>query len=534
MVNDGNTLVNPDDSLLTELKTSNEIKSLFISQYSSSGKNYIDTTLLVDKYIVTYNSGDFVYGSLYDLYGNPIGGIFSISDTVNVNNRVSEIIALKDGGFVSVWITPDNDIYTRFYDENYISLNPPKAIVGESNRVSNNSITAVEGYLLNNDNYVAVWSQNVSTNHYTKMKDIAVMFDNNGNIIKTFEASNVNVTDSLIVNDTDGFVVVNTGYNAYIAKYDYLGNEIYRNDFIGTHELSDNGDGTFNAGPNPSNTYTYDLLGNRVYIGDEDDNYINASSQNDNIFPGLGADYIFGDERDDTINLSADAIWGTQYNAINPFTKVSINLNNYNRFFDIVDGEVGTDYVELTSGDDAYFLDDVYSAHHSSIVLKDHDSGGKSIERVVDVEVINGGDGNDIIDMTSVNYLVSSLTLNGENGNDILWGGTGNDHLNGGDGNDILYGGIGIDDLTGGSGSDTFQFVSNHGADKINDFNISEDKLEFFFEASENNDMSSISLANNVLSWNANTLETVHIYFIGSPTYTFSEIAPLISFVEIT
>ncbi|WP_268944885.1 cadherin-like domain-containing protein [Pseudomonas sp. KNUC1026] len=50
-------------------------------------------------------------------------------------------------------------------------------------------------------------------------------------------------------------------------------------------------------------------------------------------------------------------------------------------------------------------------------------------------------------------------TLNGGNGNDILFGQAGNDTLNGGNGDDILIGGKGNDILTGGDGADTFMWL---------------------------------------------------------------------------
>jgi Ca2+-binding RTX toxin-like protein len=66
-------------------------------------------------------------------------------------------------------------------------------------------------------------------------------------------------------------------------------------------------------------------------------------------------------------------------------------------------------------------------------------------------------------------------TLNGGEGNDILFGQGGNDILNGGDGNDILLGGMGDNTLTGGAGADTFMFVKGDtGTSTITDFNTSQ------------------------------------------------------------
>ena len=65
----------------------------------------------------------------------------------------------------------------------------------------------------------------------------------------------------------------------------------------------------------------------------------------------------------------------------------------------------------------------------------------------VSVERIIGGDGNDIIDMTSPDFVVSNMEIQGNDSADVLWGN---------DGNDILDGGLGSDILAGGRGSDLF------------------------------------------------------------------------------
>ncbi len=54
-------------------------------------------------------------------------------------------------------------------------------------------------------------------------------------------------------------------------------------------------------------------------------------------------------------------------------------------------------------------------------------------------------------------------------GDDILDGGAGNDSLNGGDGDDILDGGAGDDDLRAGKGDDTIRYALGDGSDSITD-----------------------------------------------------------------
>ncbi|MFU8789007.1 MAG: calcium-binding protein [Methylobacter sp.] len=66
-----------------------------------------------------------------------------------------------------------------------------------------------------------------------------------------------------------------------------------------------------------------------------------------------------------------------------------------------------------------------------------------------DRDSLDGGNGDDVIYGGN-----GSDTLNGGDGNDKLYGEVGNDVINGGLGNDSLYGGIGNDTLAGGVGND--------------------------------------------------------------------------------
>jgi Ca2+-binding RTX toxin-like protein len=100
------------------------------------------------------------------------------------------------------------------------------------------------------------------------------------------------------------------------------------------------------------------------------------------------------------------------------------------------------------------------------------DRAGYDTTRLVNVTEIYGGDGDDLIDLTSARFNYSAVKLVGGSGNDAilsnsasdrLYGQTGadtlkgyggSDYLNGGDNNDHLYGGRGNDKLIGGSGHD--------------------------------------------------------------------------------
>ena len=119
----------------------------------------------------------------------------------------------------------------------------------------------------------------------------------------------------------------------------------------------------------------------------------------------------------------------------------------------------------MTSGDDALFL-------------RDSVSEGSANVRISGIEVIEAGDGNDIVDLTSDIESYGNVTIDGGAGNDTLWSNAGDDLLLGGAGNDHLYGSAGDDTLTGGTGWDTFEIGKTDGHDIITDFTPGEDIID--------------------------------------------------------
>lgn len=83
--------------------------------------------------------------------------------------------------------------------------------------------------------------------------------------------------------------------------------------------------------------------------------------------------------------------------------------------------------------------------------------GSNIVDRLISIENVIGGGGNDII--------------TGNATNNVLNGGNGRDRITGNAGNDSLVGGLGNDTLTGGVGRDRFTFQTrNQRIDRITDF----------------------------------------------------------------
>ena len=191
----------------------------------------------------------------------------------------------------------------------------------------------------------------------------------------------------------------------------------------------------------------------------------------------------------DTVNLTSTVRWSAGAYAKNVDqgssigTQKLISLAGKVRYSDVLDGGSDEDTVNLTSGSDAFFLDDAHSGFHQWLDLTYDTNGQANHARLIDLEVINAGSGDDILDMTSESYSLSSLgmTLNGDDGDDVIWAADGDDILSGGAGDDVLNGSAGDDVLTGGDGADVFEFLMTSGSDRITDYDATEgDILRFF------------------------------------------------------
>ena len=272
------------------------------------------------------------------------------------------------------------------------------------------------------------------------------------------------------------------------------------------------------------------------------DDIIQGTTSIDNITTLGGSNTISALAGSDAINISSDSVWSSSYAALNVSNDASvgtnekISLTGLNRFSDVIDGGADVDTLNLTAGSDAFFIDDVHSNHHGSLALLSTAQGINSTARVVGLEVINAGDGNDIVDLTSANFiLANAIEINGGAGNDVLWGSNGDDTINGGTGDDSIFGGTGSDTLTGGTGSDAFQFTATAGSDVITDFDVSGDSIKLYYRAEDNHTNADLSLTNGVLTWDVdNTVNDVVIDMSATTSSSnLSDLDALISFVEI-
>jgi len=232
----------------------------------------------------------------------------------------------------------------------------------------------------------------------------------------------------------------------------------------------------------------YGGSGDDLIRGSGGGNLIDGGGGDDLIYPGMGPDYVIGDSGNDIFYLEPDGIWGSEFYARNVGyedhigSNQSLSLAGRNRFESVLDGGDDQDTIVLTSSNDAFFLHDSLSGHHESVSTTVDSLSIDTSPRIVSVETIDGGDGDDLIDLTSFDYSLAAIAmrLTGGLGDDIIWAGAGDDQLDGGDGDDVLFGGAGADTLAGGLGIDTFQFTASSGSDQITDFDLLDDRIQLF------------------------------------------------------
>ena len=154
-------------------------------------------------------------------------------------------------------------------------------------------------------------------------------------------------------------------------------------------------------------------------------------------------------------------------------TGETVSLSGKGRIRDLFFGSADPSTLYLTDSEngDALFLDDVFTGLPEEI--KEEQTA-----RLLRIQQIQGGAGDDIIDMTSdkFEFVGERIVISGGDGNDVIWankrknvlfGDAGDDRIVGGSGNDTIVGGIGNDSMHGGGGDDVFAFCDNWGIDTI-------------------------------------------------------------------
>ena len=320
--------------------------------------------------------------------------------------------------------------------------------------------------------------------------------------------------NKLTITDDKGLVVASlSGSNLSGLETDLL------NDSLNVGQVLDNNEVDFLDSVNFKNisitffdkNYSKNLATETIEGTAQDDHLISFASNkmilagqgDDLIEAGLGQDLIFGDEGNDLIVLKGYNSFNNGFVAKNTSspnqiaTNEKVNLVSFLKIEDVIDGGAGADTIKLDDGNLALFLHDGFSGFHSSVSLVTDSQGLSSTQRLSNIEIITGSDGNNIIDLTSPDYSLAeqSIEVDGGSGEDIIWGSDANETIQGGVGDDVIFGGAGTNILTGGLGADEFQFTMTSTNDRVTDFNAAQgDTLKFFNTGGAEFDKSSVKL----------------------------------------
>jgi Ca2+-binding RTX toxin-like protein len=170
--------------------------------------------------------------------------------------------------------------------------------------------------------------------------------------------------------------------------------------------------------------------------GSDGDDTLIGGAGNDTLSGGLGNDWLSGGAGNDTFFLSADGIWSSGFVCRNDGSPghlgggETVAITGRTRNFDAMDGGAGSDVLVGTACNDVIVLDDAYSPSPNGLQ-----------PRFANIERIDAGEGDDVVDLTSSRFGYGDVIIDGGLGNDVLWSSAGNDSLSGGVGNDMLNGG---------------------------------------------------------------------------------------------
>lgn len=224
--------------------------------------------------------------------------------------------------------------------------------------------------------------------------------------------------------------------------------------------------------------------GQDTIFGDAGNDTLFGYDADDKLYGGVNADTLYGGTENDELYFSSDA---TSSGSVRLWDGVSgssfsLALSSHTYSYDTFFGDDGIDTLILDDGDNVFVNSpgDLNTGSGFSV-------GG--VNRMAGIEIVLAGAGADIIGLNhrdtgpgdSNSIYSQTITIAGEDGNDVITSGsgndlliggrlgtgagTGNDTIFGGDGNDLIYGdsragdgsstGSGNDILYGGAGNDT-------------------------------------------------------------------------------
>ncbi|MEM9350515.1 MAG: fasciclin domain-containing protein [Pseudomonadota bacterium] len=255
---------------------------------------------------------------------------------------------------------------------------------------------------------------------------------------------------------------------------------------FGDLDVFSGGGGNDTADGGPGSDLLFGGEGDDSLVGGQDFDWLSGGQGEDTLRGGDGEDLLEGGLRDDSLfgGNQEDLLIGDKGNDLLAGQNGSDELR----------GDGGADRVFGGAGDDTGFGgggDDILVGGLGNDRLAggngaDSLYGGAGFDDLfggADDDLLVGKDGDDLLEGDGGNDRLfggrGNDELRGEAGADRLVGGGGADSIDGGADADFLSAGAGNDTLTGGEGQDTYFFATGaNGANRITDYNASEDRLE--------------------------------------------------------
>ncbi len=235
--------------------------------------------------------------------------------------------------------------------------------------------------------------------------------------------------------------------------------------FVNVSEITANGFGNIHIVGQPTSDlldFTNVILTGIASIdGGSGDDTIIGSKGDDIITGGAGNDRIYGGDGSDTIDGGIggnylDGGKGDDFFLVSSKSQATAAVDQYRggAGYDTIVGNIDDAVILLTTGSISG-IEEINSGGFGNVTIGGTQGADTIDLRSItlsdgDIAAINGNDGNDTIYGSKI-----ADTINGGNGDDHLAGGLGDDIIDGGIGDDHIDGQSGADYITGGLGNDT-------------------------------------------------------------------------------
>ena len=260
----------------------------------------------------------------------------------------------------------------------------------------------------------------------------------------------------------------NAFFDAQSGTASFVGIELFQSHFDGQRLFGSEGADTINLSSlTATRTTNGDLAVVEIHGGGGNDR-ITGGAEQDRIYGGVGRDILNGGDGNDVIYAEeADIIDGGEGNDLIIYERTVLG---------------GTASGGNGEADVIWFHGALFNQRSGTMAF----SGIEFFQSHFDGQSILGSAAADWLDLSAItatrttNNDIAVVSINADDGNDIVTGGAERDVINGGAGADRLDGGFGLDTLTGGEGRDVFVFTAGgtgtrtDSADRITDFSQAE------------------------------------------------------------